>query len=760
MTSLTRWSLAICIALLAWPVSADAQSGGIPGFDDAKANVQEMLPDKRYKLTGTVELHQKDMRFYADEVEYFGDTDRLIATGNVLVIEKDHLIAADRADFNAKTRLGTFFNARGFAAMGVKSDVSMFGTLDPDVQFYGETIEKIGDDVYLISDGGFTTCAQANPRWQMTSGSLKLRVDHYAFLTNMLLKVKGVPALYLPAMYYPLSKDNRSTGFLMPSYGTSTYRGQIISNAFFWAINRSQDATFLHDWYSKTGQAVAGEYRYASLGGGGFIRTDFVNEHESTQTAADGSQVIQPGQQFFRVNGNLAQSFARGWSANARADYSSSLEVDQFYSTDITRASRRNRMFGGSLSGAIKGLRLTGTYDRNEAFQDDGSASLRGQAPKINVTRPDRPIAGLPLYASIGSEYVHLAQQNKKPDGVVTDADIDRLDILPVIRFPFTKLPYLAVNTSLTWRNTFWNNSQLFDGGPRVDAGISRQFFEVSADLNGPTAVKIWDTPDRRFKHSIEPFLQVIIRSPIDNYGQILKYEYVDYIVGRMTSYSYGANTRIYAKRTADGRGGVPREILSASIRQTYSTDARAIASDQQYRSTYGTDPTSHFSPVAMQVRTAPTPSLNASLQTEFDARYSRFKRFSAAGSWNNDRAGFLASWSKDLFTPDNLGNNLSSGSHFLNTNTTVKFQQNRYGVIHSFNWDIKEQSVLQQRIAGYYNAQCCGFTAEYQMFDLSRYRSGTGVVPQDRRFHFSVTLAGIGNVSNIFGALSGTPNR
>ena len=58
------------------------------------------------------------MRFYADHVEYFVDTNRMIATGNVLLIESDHQIAADRADFNAKTRLGTFYNARGFATLG------------------------------------------------------------------------------------------------------------------------------------------------------------------------------------------------------------------------------------------------------------------------------------------------------------------------------------------------------------------------------------------------------------------------------------------------------------------------------------------------------------------------------------------------------------------------------------------------------------------------------------------------------------------
>ena len=158
------------------------------------------------------------------------------------------------------------------------------------MQFFGETLEKTGEDTYIITKGGFTSCVQANPRWEMTSGSLKLRVDHYALLRNMFLKVKGVPAIYLPIMYYPLSKDNRNTGFLMPSYGSSSYKGQTISNAFFWAINRSQDATFLHDWFSKTGQAVAGEYRYVSLGGSGNVRTDFLNEHPTTFVGTDGER--------------------------------------------------------------------------------------------------------------------------------------------------------------------------------------------------------------------------------------------------------------------------------------------------------------------------------------------------------------------------------------------------------------------------------------------------------------------------------------
>jgi hypothetical protein len=64
---------------------------------------------------------------------------------------------------------------------------------------------------------------------------------------------------------------------------------------------------------------------------------------------------------------------------------------------------------------------------------------------------------------------------------------------------------------------------------------------------------------------------------------------------------------------------------------------------------------------------------------------------------------------------------------------------------------------MLQQRLSGYYNAQCCGIVVDYQTYNL------TGIntllpIAQDHRFNISFTLAGIGTFGNFFGALSGTP--
>jgi LPS-assembly protein len=772
MINLFRVALIAVALLIATPRFAAAQLTDIPGFDKVLAQLQRSLDGDCIELDQAVEMTQGDMRFYADVVKYCVDTKRMLATGNVLLIETDHQIAADRADFNAETRLGTFYNARGFATIGAPpGGDTKSAASDPDVQFFGETLEKVSEDTYVITNGGFTSCVQANPRWEMTSGSLKLRVDHYALMRNMFIKVKGVPAIYLPIMYYPLSKENRNTGFLMPSYGSSSYKGQTISNAFFWAINRSQDATILYDWYSKTGQAMAGEYRYMSLGGSGNVRTDFLDEHPVTFVGDDGEEIEQEGRRNFRIYGNMNQSLGGSWYAQGRADYSSDLTVDRLYDSDLTRATRRTRSYGGSVSGTSKGIRFTGTYDRNEYFAENATSSLRGTAPRINVSRPDRLIPGLPVYASVNSEYVRFEQKLFDEDHVLRpggDEGLNRFDIVPAVRFPFNKLAFLTFNTTAQFRNTFWSQSNLLEiqNGTeviagRVDTPISRRFVELSADVNGPTMVRIWDAPKssyaQRFRHSIEPFAQVRYRTAIDNFNAIPKLESADSIVGSATSYTYGLNTRFYAKRTVDGPRAIPREVISATIKQTYNTDARSALSDADQRSRTGLT-TSHFTPVQMLVRTSPFNGVTGTFRTDFDGRYSRFRSFSSEAGWEHERVSTLASWSNVRFRPNLLGVNVARQTHYFNSNTSLRFQQNRYGVTHALSWDVKSQSVTQHRIASYYNAQCCGFSAEYQFIDLSQVSNVA--VDQDSRFHFSVTLGGIGNVSNIFGALGGTDPR
>src|SRR5690606_28021743 len=135
---------------------------------------------------------------------------------------------------------------------------------------------------------------------------------------------------------YPLQEDNRSTGFLMPGYGMSSIHGQTIRNALFWAINRSMDLTVEHNWFSKTGQAVNGEFRYI-LGPGseGNILASFLNEKATTGTELG----ERPASQTTMVRGRVAQQLPGQFRLGAFADYTSNITTRSLYDQDIYRAS-------------------------------------------------------------------------------------------------------------------------------------------------------------------------------------------------------------------------------------------------------------------------------------------------------------------------------------------------------------------------------------------------------------------------------------
>src|SRR6185295_5287063 len=270
-----RTTLCGC-GLLFLATTAYAQSAQTPVVDSTKSDSREGTnAQKDWHFIGHVEFDQKDTTIFADDAWYYQDGNKFVATGNVVFAQGDNRISAERIEFNTETRLGTFFNASGISTVKPpKQPVRSGGVAPPPmpgqdtvVYFFGESIEKLGPRKYKIKNGGFSTCVQPTPRWDLNADTVILNVDHYTFLKQAVLRVKGVPMFYLPVLYYPTKKEDRATGILIPTYGSSTLRGQSIHNAFFWAIDRSQDATFLHDWYSKTGQGVGTEYRY-NFGGG------------------------------------------------------------------------------------------------------------------------------------------------------------------------------------------------------------------------------------------------------------------------------------------------------------------------------------------------------------------------------------------------------------------------------------------------------------------------------------------------------------
>lgn len=753
--------LVLCVlcewAVASSPVRAQEISGCRTDSMESLSSVQ--IDANHITLTGSVQLPVRidcdDLQLFANSVEVFRTEGRFVAVGDVLFVSGTNRISAERAEFNTKTKTGTFYKAAGTTVIRDKSQPGQFGSQEPNAYFWGQELHKDGPSRYRIVKGGFTACVQPTPRWEVASGNITLNLDDYALLRNSVFKVKGVPLFYLPIFYYPMDEDDRSTGFLMPIYGSSTVRGQSISTPFFWAIGRSHDATFTYDFFSKAGRAVTGEYRYVlSPGSSGNSMFNMLDEKEITAEEATGTVGPRPGRRSYTVTGSLVQALPRGFRAQASANYFTSLESQQRYQQDVFQATTRQRNFDAALTGNWSEYVISARAERRDYFDTGDTLTRTGSLPRINVSRGERPIAGLPLYFGVNGEYVSLVRSRTSKDVELSNQGLTRLDVNPVLRVPFTRWPFLTVNSAIGWRGTWWSES-LDTTGAQIEESIGRRYFDFQSRITGPVFNRIFSTPGNgfaeRWKHVIEPTLTIQRTSAIDQFDRIVQLESGDYIVGNVTRYTYGLANRLYAKKE------VSREIASVSLGQTYYTDQRAAQFDRNYQSSYSNSarPT-NFSAVSLLARMSPTDRVNGEFRTEWDPTVHTIKTLSASGSIRSGEwLDLSAGWSRRRLIPELPGfDNPASATHYLNAAATMRTATNRLGGSYSFNYDFQRDFFLQQRILGYYNAQCCGIVVEWQTFNLQGIAGIT--VPQDRRFNISFSLAGIGTFSNFLGALSG----
>ena len=82
----------------------------------------------------------------------------------------------------------------------------MFGTLEPDIYFYGETIEKIGDGRVPHHQGRLHHLRAAHAALGDRHRQATINLEDYAILRNAVVRVKDVPVFYLPDPLLPDSE--------------------------------------------------------------------------------------------------------------------------------------------------------------------------------------------------------------------------------------------------------------------------------------------------------------------------------------------------------------------------------------------------------------------------------------------------------------------------------------------------------------------------------------------------------------------------
>ena len=675
------------------------------------AESQEQMEDGHVLLEGYVDLRFDDVHLTADRAEFWSDEMRVVAEGNVVYEQGDQKIIATRLDADLRTKTGRFHNAHGVAGS--------------DLYFYGEIIEKESDDTYVIERGAFTSCAQPTPRWRFTASKARVKRDRHVRLHNTFLRVKWLPVFYTPFLYYPIDEQGRSTGLLLPQIGNSSIKGFIYNQGFFWAINRSMDATLTYERFSQIGNGGSAEYRYIASGASrGQVNTFFLDD--KTNQSRD-----------YTINATANQELPGGFRAVARVNFFSSFDFQQRFQESYNRATQRSKRASGTISKSWSHYNLRILFDRNDTSFGDRVA-VREILPRVTLNSRPTAIGSSPILFSFDTEATSMSRS-----GGNQVFDYERFDVRPTVSYPFTGLSWLTFRTSATGRYTYYTSSRVPRGGAVIDEDIDRRYFETRFDMRGPTFAKIINKPGgyaSRYKHVIEPQVVWSYRTRVDGFEEIPKFDGNDYIPGT-NQVSFSIVNRLLAKRLVGGKEQqTPTEMLTWVVSQRYFFDANASLYDPQFSTPYYSEDgmPSSYSPVTSRVNFRPSRSLTASWNLDYDINFQAIRSASTAGT-------FAGTWGsvRGIWTRRNIPDRGVKRSNFRIGSVVNVTSGLQASFAASYNWTAREMQHLRAGVV--YNVQCCGFLFDYNRFNFGTFR-------QENTFRFGITLANIGSFGTSLG--------
>jgi lipopolysaccharide assembly outer membrane protein LptD (OstA) len=451
---------------------------------------------------GNVEVQYKDVTILADGAEVDVETKDVFAWGTVTILSPEENVTCGEARYNLESSQGEF------------KDV--YGMIQPTIQYQAELIDRKSQDLYGFKKAKFTTCTQPVPRWQFSCSEANLKKDDYMEMWNAVIKIKKIPVFYLPYFRYPLNRE-RATGFLIPQSGYSGQKGIFFSQSFYWAMKRNMDATFNIDYFGDRGLGGGLEYRYLfSEGTGGQLNLYYFQFNKRAPVGSpENAHIIR-----FKHNQTLPGKF----NVVADVDYQSSFDFLREFDNDFRRAVVSNRRSQIYISRAWSYYNFNLRVSRFETYYtQSGDSIIRKNYPQIGFTSTKMKIIS-PFYFSFSSVFDNWEYGWESAYENNNHRRSQNLAFSPTITIPFTSIPWLTLNSSVSANFTYYFKS--FAPGTKnvVSEPILSHNYSLQVELNGPYFAKIFydsqNTP--KLKHVIEPTFTYNFDSPVADSDRII----------------------------------------------------------------------------------------------------------------------------------------------------------------------------------------------------------------------------------------------
>lgn len=448
------------------PFNAKGDEATYLDADESRATNNEI-----FDFSGDVEVRRGNQRLNADTATYNQAQDTVEAHGNVRFEQDGLTVEGDNAKLELGARHGQVETARyGLVQRHARGESSLLVMEDPNHT--------------RLVQATFTTCNPGHDDWLLHAGDLKL--DHEKSIgeaRNVWLEFKGVPFLYLPYINFPLN-DQRKSGFLTPSFGTSDQVGTDIQIPYYWNIAPQRDATLTTRMMSKRGVQLLGEVRYISPTGSGLTNIGYV-PHDN---------VLDKSRTFLSTHN--VWNFAPRWSSGLEFGYVSDRDYFGELGTSLSVAStthlerRADATYHGdfwSFTGRVQSYQTV-----DESLPGDARPYQRLPQLLVNLNLPQQAYGSNALF---NGEYVHFYRR----DSVVGD----RVDLQPGVSLPLVNA-YGYITPSLNLRYTQYALDQQTAGSG--ESSPSRSLPVLSLD-SGVYLERDMSWSDVALLHTLEPRL-------------------------------------------------------------------------------------------------------------------------------------------------------------------------------------------------------------------------------------------------------------
>ncbi len=673
-------------------------------------------------LSGGVAIEYKDITLKADQAEVDLETRQVEASGNVIFDQGPRRLSGDTLTLDLDTKNGTLTEASAF--------------VDPDYYFTGRTIEKVGDNVYLVTDGVFTSCNQDVPDWSFRMSSARVEADAYAHVKNARMRIKKVPIFYTPYIVWP-TKQDRSAGLLVPNIGYSARRGTYLGLAYFQPLGRSYDTTLFLDGYSKGYLGFGDELRYHPTDGTkgsfqGYIIDDDETgdtrwkvklDHESNDLPLGMRGVIDYTDysdfQFF-------QDFERDYSLNSRR-------------FDESRA-----FLTGNWGTSLVNLQLTSrdTFTNTRVNTDRELPSLQYRLRSTPIVTT--PLWKTPLYLTVDSSAGYLSVDRSN----TFQSDYGRFDLFPQISFPVEPAPWLSFNLTAGHRLTWYQDSLEADstvvqetGSAFSGDGLTRNVSNAGVELIGPSFSRIFEKPVgafSKFKHIIEPRVVYAYADDFQDSTLVPRFDSVDSLFSGNVARVSLIN-RIKGK-PADEDGGAAREIVNFEVRRSYSLDSNDFLERGSETLEAGAPIiTSTAGPLEAILRFSPSDTTLLRADWTYSVLFKQLTSSSISASTRLGRNDFGLRYTTRYRPQD--GETLSNQIRLA---AGVVPLPGRLTLRASVDYDIEASEIQDQRYFLDYTSQCYGIRLEYRDFQV-------GTV-KDTDYRIAFTLKNVGTFLDLTG--------